>query len=101
MKRIFGRSLPIIAALSSCIPAFAAPTFQERVTYIPSLTPAERTAIHTQVNALSGDVGDAVAGDGSYNPRTLVGAMLDGGSFDSISRGAGGGAVSAAYPFPV
>jgi hypothetical protein len=46
-------------------------------------------------------VGNAIVGDGSYNPLTLVGAMLDGGDFDSISRGAGGGAVSAAYPFPV
>ena len=101
MKKLFSSILSIIFVLSLCIPAVAAPTFQERVTYIPSLTPAERTAIHAQVDALSGDVGNAVAGDGSYNPLTLVGAMLDGGSYDSISRGAGGGAVSTAYPFPV
>ena len=72
-------------ALSACIPAVAASTFQEKVTYIPSLTSAERSKIHGYVEALSGDVGDAVAGDGSYNPLTLVGAMLDGGSYDSIS----------------
>ena len=101
MRKLFRRTLSIIVVLSLCVPAVAAPTFQERVTYIPSLTPAERTAIHAKVNALSGDVGNAIAGDGSYNPLTLVGAMLDGGSYDSISRGAGGGAVSAAYPFPV
>jgi hypothetical protein len=101
MKRFVRSAWPLVFALSACIPAVAAPTFQERVTYIPSLTSAERTKIHGYVEALSGDVGDAVAGDGSYNPLTLVGAMLDGGSYDSISRGAGGQAVSTAYPFPV
>jgi len=101
MKRFVRSALPLVFALSACLPAIAAPTFQERVTYIPSLTSAERTKIHGYVEALSGDVGDAIAGDGSYNPLTLVGAMLDGGSYDSISRGAGGQAVSTAYPFPV
>ena len=101
MKRFVRSALPLVLALSACIPAVAAPTFQEKVTYIPSLTSAERTKIHGYVEALSGDVGDAIAGDGSYNPLTLVGAMLDGGSYDSISRGAGGQAVSTAYPFPV
>jgi len=98
VKKLFGRTLSAILVLSLSLPVAAAPTFQERVTYIPSLTPAERTAIHAQVDALSGDVGNAIAGDGSYNPRTLVGAMLDGGSFDSISRG---GTAATAYPFPV
>ena len=101
MRKLFSRTLSSIFVVSLCVPAVAAATFQERVTYIPSLTAAERTTIHAHVDALSGDVGNAVAGDGSYNPLTLVGAMLDGGSYDSISRGAGGGAVSTAYPFPV
>ena len=101
MKRFVRSTLSIAVALSVCVPAVAAPTFQERVTYIPTLTPAERTKIHAQVEALAGDVGDAIVGDGSYNPNTLIGAMLDGSSYDSISRGAGGQAVSTAYPFPV
>ena len=79
MKRLLSRTLSFIFVLSLCIPAVAAPTFQERVTYIPSLTPAERTAIHAKVDSLSGDVGNAIVGDGSYNPLTLVGTMLDGG----------------------
>jgi len=87
-----------IFALPLCVPAVAAPPVQ---TYAPSVTPAERTAVHAAVEALAGDVGNTVVGDGRYNPLTLVGAMLDGGSYDSISRGAGGAAVSTAYPFPV
>ena len=78
----------IFIVLSLCIPAVA--PFQESVTYTPTVTPAERTAIHAQVEALAGDVGDAVVGDGSYDPLTLVGAMLDGSGYDSISRGSGG-----------
>ncbi len=84
--------------LPLCVPAMAAPPVQ---TYSPTVTPAERTAIHAAVEALAGDVGNTVVGDGRYNPLSLVGAMLDGGSYDSISRGAGGEAVSASYPFPV
>jgi len=98
MKKSFGNILSIIVALSLSFPAIAAPVFQERVTYIPSLTPAERAAIHAKVDALSGDVGNAIVGDGSYNPLSLVGTMLDGGDFDSISRG---GTAPTAYPFPV
>jgi len=98
MKKSFGNILSIIIALSLSFPAIAAPVFQERVTYIPSLTPAERAAIHAKVDALSGDVGNAIVGDGSYNPLSLVGTMLDGGDFDSISRG---GTAPTAYPFPV
>ena len=102
MRKLFSSSLSIIFVLSLCTPAVAAPTFQERVTYIPSLTPAERTAIHAKVEELSGDVGDVIAGEGGYDPHTLVGAMLDGGRFDSISRGAAaGGPAPTAYPFPV
>lgn len=74
--------------------------FQESVTYTPTVTPAERTAIHAHVDALAGDVGNAVVGDGSYNPLTLVGAMLDGSDYDVVSRGSGG-LTATAYPFPV
>ncbi len=93
-KKSFGS----IFALSLCIPAVASPP---PLTYVPTLTPAERTMIHGRVDALTGDVGNTVVGDGRYNPLSLVGAMLDGGQYDSISRGAGGAAVSTAYPFPV
>ncbi len=65
------------------------------------MTSTERTIIHGHVDALSGDVGNTIVGDGRYNPLSLVGAMLNGGSYDSISRGAGGEAISTAYPFPV
>jgi hypothetical protein len=75
--------------------------FQESVTYTPTVTPEERTAIHAEVDALAGDVGNAVVGDGSYDPLTLVGAMLDGSNYDVVSRGGGGAPVSTAYPFPV
>lgn len=94
MKKI----LSGIFVLSSCVPAVAAPAYQ---TYTPTLTPAERTTIHGRVDALTGNVGNTIVGDGRYNPLSLVGTMLNGGSFDSISRGAGGGAVSTTYPFPV
>lgn len=87
-----------IFVLPFCLPAGAATTTQ---IYTPTLTPAERSVIHAQVEALSGNVGNTVVGDGRYNPLTLVGAMLDGGSYDSISRGAGGSPVATAYPFPV
>ncbi|MEF7613819.1 M20/M25/M40 family metallo-hydrolase [Aquincola sp. MAHUQ-54] len=86
------------AVLPLCIPAVAAPPVQ---TYTPTVTAAERAAVHAKVEALAGDVGNTIVGDGRYNPLSLVGAMLDGGKYDSISRGAGGQAVSTAYPFPV
>ena len=72
--------------------------FQPSVTYELSVTDAERDAIHAEVEALAGRVSNARAGDGSYNPLTLVGAMLDGATYDSISRG---GTAATAYPFPV
>jgi len=72
--------------------------FQPSVTYEVSLTPAERTLIHAQVDAIAGDVGDAVVGDGRYDPLSLVGAMITGSSYDSISRG---GTAPTSYPFPV
>src|SRR5689334_11411340 len=72
--------------------------FQPSVTYDLSVTDAERDAIHAEVEALAGRVSDARAGDGTYDPLTLVGAMLDGATYDSISRG---GTAATAYPFPV
>ncbi|GAB3332275.1 M20/M25/M40 family metallo-hydrolase [Micromonospora halotolerans] len=72
--------------------------FQPSVTYDLSVTDAERDAIHAEVEALAGRVSSARAGDGTYDPLTLVGAMLDGSSYDSISRG---GTAATAYPFPV
>ncbi|WP_170179117.1 M20/M25/M40 family metallo-hydrolase [Solirubrobacter pauli] len=72
--------------------------FQPSVTYDLSVTDAERDAIHAEVEALAGRISDARAGDGTYDPLTLVGAMLDGATYDSISRG---GTAATAYPFPV
>ncbi|MET7708292.1 M20/M25/M40 family metallo-hydrolase [Micromonospora sp. NPDC005413] len=72
--------------------------FQPGVTYDLSVTDAERDAIHTEVEALAGRVNSARAGDGTYDPLSLIGAMLDGSSYDSISRG---GTAATAYPFPV
>lgn len=68
------------------------------MTYDLSVTDAERDAIHAEVEALAGRISDARAGDGTYDPLTLVGAMLDGATYDSISRG---GTAATAYPFPV
>jgi hypothetical protein len=72
--------------------------FQPSVTYDLSVTEAERDAIHAEVEALAGLVAEARAGDGTYDPLTLVGAMLDGSDYDSISRG---GTAPTTYPFPV
>src|SRR5262245_24441997 len=72
--------------------------FQPSVTYDLSVTDAERDASHAEVEALAGRVANARAGDGTYDPLTLVGAMLEGSSYDSISRG---GTAATAYPFPV
>lgn len=94
MKKI----LSGFAVLPLCVPVVAAPPVQ---TYTPSVTAAERAAVHARVEALAGDVGNTVVGDGRYNRLSLVGAMLDGGKYDSISRGAGGEPVPTAYPFPV
>jgi hypothetical protein len=86
------------------VPASASATssgkerFQPSVTYDLSVTDAERDAIHAEVEALAGRVNSARAGDGSYDPLSLIGAMLDGSSYDSISRG---GTAATAYPFPV
>ncbi|MEU6205717.1 M20/M25/M40 family metallo-hydrolase [Micromonospora musae] len=62
------------------------------------MTDAERDAIHAEVEALAGRVKSARAGDGTYDSLSLIGAMLDGSSYDSISRG---GTAATAYPFPV
>ncbi|MCR2813048.1 M20/M25/M40 family metallo-hydrolase [Microbacterium sp. zg.Y1090] len=68
------------------------------VGYDLSVTEDERDIVHAEVEAWAGLVSDARVGDGSYDPLTLVGAMLDGSSYDSISRG---GTAATRYPFPV
>ncbi|MFB8387302.1 M20/M25/M40 family metallo-hydrolase [Microbacterium sp. NPDC055910] len=72
--------------------------FEPNVTYDLSVSGDERDKIHAEVEALAGLVERARVGDGTYDPLTLVGAMLDGSSYDSISRG---GTAATAYPFPV
>ena len=99
-NKLLSGILSITLLLSLCILAVPAPAFQESVTYAPTVTPEERTAIHAYVDALAGDVGNAVVGDGSYDPLTLVGAMLNGSAYDVVSRGSGG-VTASAYPFPV
>ncbi|MET7749055.1 M20/M25/M40 family metallo-hydrolase [Micromonospora sp. NPDC005367] len=72
--------------------------FQPSTTYDLSVTGDERDAIHAEVEALAGRVNSARVGDGTYDPLSLIGAMLDGSSYDSISRG---GTAATSYPFPV
>src|SRR6476469_7913248 len=85
----FGMSL--LLSMGGAADASAASIGEERcqpsVTYDLAVTDAERDAIHAEVEALAGRVSNARAGDGTYNPLSLVGAMLDGSSYDSISRG--------------
>lgn len=80
----------------------AASSAEERIqpatTYALSVTGDERDTVHQEVEALAGMVREARVGDGTYDPLTLVGAMLDGSSHDSISRG---GTAATSYPFPV
>ncbi|PZG19664.1 hypothetical protein C1I95_11150 [Micromonospora craterilacus] len=83
---------------SASATSFAEERFKPSVTYELSVTDAERDAIHAEVEALAGRVTSARAGDGTYDPLSLMGAMLDGSSYDSISRG---GTAATAYPFPV
>ncbi|SNS60286.1 Peptidase family M20/M25/M40 [Asanoa hainanensis] len=103
-KKPLALTLAMSLLLSTGVPASAAATgsgkkrFEPSVTYDLSVTDAERDAIHAEVEALAGRVNSARAGDGSYDPLTLIGAMLDGSSYDSISRG---GTAATAYPFPV
>src|SRR3954466_344186 len=96
----FGMSL--LLSMGGAANASAASIGEERfepsVTYDLSVTDAERDAIHAEVEALAGRVSNARAGDGTYDPLTLVGAMLTGATYDSISRG---GTAATAYPFPV
>ena len=94
----------LLMAVILCSPAYAA--FTPGVTYTPTMTPAERDAIHARVEALSGDIGDVnVFNGGDYQeelkrvvPTTIVGSLLIGATYDSISRG---GTAATAYPFPV
>ncbi|MEV4536530.1 M20/M25/M40 family metallo-hydrolase [Asanoa sp. NPDC049518] len=103
-KKPLALTLATSLLLSMGVPANASATssgkerFEPSVTYDLSVTDAERDAIHAEVEALAGRVNSARAGDGSYDPLTLIGAMLDGSSYDSISRG---GTAATAYPFPV
>ncbi|MFJ2034065.1 M20/M25/M40 family metallo-hydrolase [Streptosporangium sp. NPDC087985] len=85
-------------AANASATSFGEERFQPSATYDLSVTDAERDAIHAEVEALAGRVNSARAGDGTYDPLSLVGAMLDGSSYDSISRG---GTAATAYPFPV
>ena len=96
----FGMSLLLSmgAAANASAAGIGEERFQPSVTYDLSVTDAERDAIHAEVEALAGRVSNARAGDGTYDPLTLVGAMLDGATYDSISRG---GTAATAYPFPV
>src|SRR5690349_13173396 len=87
-----------VAAADASAAGIGEERFQPSVTYDLSVTDAERDTIHAEVEALAGRVANARAGDGTYDPLTLVGAMLDGATYDSISRG---GTAATAYPFPV
>src|SRR3977135_854252 len=103
-KKPLALTLAMSLLLSMGVPAHASATssgeerFQPSVTYDLSVTDAERDAIHAEVEALAGRVSNARAGDGTYDPLTLVGAMLNGAPYDSISRG---GTAATAYPFAV
>lgn len=88
------------AGVSMPATSFAEARFEPKVTYDLSVTDSERDKIHAEVEALAGRVAKARVGDGSYDPLSLVGAMLDGSGYDSISRG-GAGVVPTAYPFAV
>lgn len=101
MRKLLSGVLTVALVLPCAIPAAsAAGTFQPDVTYELSVTAEERAAIHKEVDALSGDVGDVVVGSGKYDPLSLVGAMLDGSDYDSISYGRKP-TVPTTYPFAV
>ncbi|UNK70674.1 M20/M25/M40 family metallo-hydrolase [Microbacterium sp. H1-D42] len=90
--------LSLGAASTPSAKSSAEERFEPDVAYDLSVTGDERETVHAEVDALAGVVSSARAGDGSYDPLTLVGAMLDGSSYDSISRG---GTAATTYPFPV
>ena len=76
--------------------------FQPSVTYQLTVTDEERAAIHKAVEDLAGYVGDMVVGDGKYDPNTLVGALAEGSSHNSISYGSKkAGSIPTEYPFAV
>ena len=89
-------SMGVVATTS--VGSFGEERFLPDVTYDLSVTGAERETIHAEVEALAGRINNARMGDGTYDPLSLVGAMLDGSSYDSISRG---GTAATSYPFPV
>ncbi|MFC4139904.1 MULTISPECIES: M20/M25/M40 family metallo-hydrolase [unclassified Microbacterium] len=87
-----------VANQTSASSSSAEEGFEPSVTYDLSVSDSERAQVHAEVEELAGIVDSARAGDGSYDPLTLMGAMLDGSSYDSISRG---GTAATEYPFPV
>jgi len=102
MKKLLSAILAAVMAISCVTPAFA--NVEIGTQYDLQVTDADRAAIHAAVDALSGYEGkDMVSGDGTYDPLTLVGTMLDGSSYDSISHGsrAEGTFTPTEYPFPV
>ena len=101
MKKLLSAALAAVMAISCVTPAFA--NVEIGTQYDLQVTDADRAAIHAAVDALSGYEGkDMVSGDGTYDPLTLVGTMLDGSSYDSISHGSSAaGAAPTEYPFPV
>lgn len=108
MKKFLSCILAASLVLPYCIPVQAAgvgrdEVFQPDVTYELSVTAEERNAIHDEVDAISGDVGDVIVNNGKYDPLSLVGAMLDGSDYDSISYGsrAEGVTIPTEYPFPI
>ena len=106
-KKLLGLTLAFCMLSSFFVPAVSADVAQDDYVFEPtmsyelSVTPDERLAIHDEVDKLSGDVGDIVIGDGRYDPTTLVGGMLTGASYDSISYGSRNAVIPTEYPFPV
>ena len=64
-----------------------------------SLTQSDFDTIHKRVEELSGDVGNVSSPIG-VDPDSLIGALLNGAAYDTISRG-NGGITPTEYPFPV
>lgn len=82
---------------SNAVMASGDDRFIPNVTYKTQVTDVERSKIHAAVDALAGDVGDMRVGDGTYDPFSLIGALAEGSSYDSISHGRQ--TVPTEYPF--
>ena len=107
-KKLLGFMLATCVMLSCAMPtAFAVDSpaddysFEPTMSYDLSVTSEERLAIHDEVDKLSGDVGDIIIGDGKYDPNSLVGGMLTGAGYDSISYGSRNAVIPTEYPFVV